>query len=58
MTGAETKVARLVALGRTNRQVADELHLSPHTASTHLRHAFAKLDVRTRTELARLAPRG
>ncbi|WP_240439019.1 response regulator transcription factor [Actinosynnema mirum] len=45
-------------MGRTNRQVADELHLSPHTASTHLRHAFAKLDVRTRTELARLAPRG
>ncbi|GAA2659802.1 MULTISPECIES: AAA family ATPase [Actinosynnema] len=56
LTGSEARVARLVALGRTNRQVADELHLSPHTVSTHLRHAFAKLGIRTRTELARLAP--
>ncbi|GAB3262108.1 ATP-binding protein [Kineosporia babensis] len=56
LTESETRVARLVALGRTNRQVADELHLSPHTVSTHLRHAFVKLNIRTRTELARLSP--
>ncbi|WP_432840949.1 AAA family ATPase [Dactylosporangium sp. CA-092794] len=54
LTESETKVVRLVARGRTNRQVADELFLSPHTVSSHLRHAFAKLGIRSRIELARL----
>ncbi|GAA2575880.1 LuxR family transcriptional regulator [Winogradskya consettensis] len=54
LTESETKVARMVARGWTNRQVADELFLSPHTVSSHLRHAFGKLGVRSRVELARL----
>jgi DNA-binding CsgD family transcriptional regulator len=44
----------LVARGATNREVAAQLFLSPHTVSTHLRHAFVKVGVRSRTELARL----
>jgi len=48
---------RLVAQGLTNRQAAERLFLSPHTVSNHLRHAFTKLDISTRVELARLAVR-
>jgi DNA-binding CsgD family transcriptional regulator len=55
LTPSEMAVVRLIAQGRTNREAADRLFLSPHTVSTHLRHAFAKLDVRSRVELARLA---
>ena len=58
LTESETKVARMVAEGRTNRQIADELFLSPHTVSSHLRHAFVKLGVRSRVELARLMMTG
>ena len=46
---------RNVASGLTNRQVAERLFLSQHTVNNHLRHAFAKLDVTSRVELARLA---
>jgi DNA-binding CsgD family transcriptional regulator len=43
-----------VARGLTNRQVAGNLSLSPHTVSSHLRRAFTKLDVTSRAELTRL----
>jgi DNA-binding CsgD family transcriptional regulator len=39
----------------TNRQVAGQLYVSPHTVNAHLRHAFFKLDINSRVELARLA---
>jgi DNA-binding CsgD family transcriptional regulator len=39
-------VVRLVAEGGTNRQVAEQLFVSPHTVNTHLRNAFTKLGVR------------
>ncbi len=48
-------MARLVAEGGTNRQIADRLFLSPHTVDSHIRHAFAKLGVTSRVELTRLA---
>ena len=54
MTAAELRVARLAASGLTNRAIADELDLSPHTVESHLRHAFHKLDVRSRVELTRV----
>ncbi|MGW8359084.1 helix-turn-helix transcriptional regulator [Streptomyces wedmorensis] len=54
LTAAELRVARLVAGGSTNRQVAEDLSLSPHTVGSHLRRAFTKLDVTSRGELARL----
>jgi DNA-binding CsgD family transcriptional regulator len=48
-------VARLVAQGLTNREVAERLFVSQHTVSGHLRHVFAKLDINSRVELTRLA---
>jgi DNA-binding CsgD family transcriptional regulator len=54
MTAAELRVARLAATGLTNRAIADELDLSPHTVESHLRHSFRKLDVRSRVELTRI----
>ncbi len=53
LTASELRVARLVAQGMTNREVAAELFLSPHTVDSHLRHAFAKLNVNSRVELTR-----
>jgi DNA-binding CsgD family transcriptional regulator/tetratricopeptide (TPR) repeat protein len=54
LTAAELAVARLVAEGLTNREVADRLFISPHTVNSHLRHIFAKVDVKSRVELTRL----
>ncbi|MCK9903001.1 helix-turn-helix transcriptional regulator [Frankia sp. Cpl3] len=53
LTPAELQVARLVALGMSNRAVAEELAISPHTVNTHVRNAFAKLDVSSRVQLTR-----
>jgi DNA-binding CsgD family transcriptional regulator len=55
LTESEFAVASLVARGATNREVADRLYLSPYTVNSHLRHVFAKLGIRSRVELARLA---
>ncbi|GHF37203.1 helix-turn-helix transcriptional regulator [Streptomyces griseosporeus] len=55
LTASEVAVIRLVAQGLTNREAAERLGLSPHTISSHLRHAFAKLDIGSRAELTRLA---
>ncbi|MFB4289234.1 helix-turn-helix transcriptional regulator [Nonomuraea sp. ATR24] len=54
LTASELQIVRLVAGGATNKQVADQLYLSPHTVSTHLWHAFAKLGISSRVELTRL----
>jgi DNA-binding CsgD family transcriptional regulator len=48
-------VIRVVVAGRTNRQAAAQLFLSPHTVSSHLRHAYAKLGINSRVELVRAA---
>lgn len=53
LTTAERRVADLVAGGRTNREVAAELFLGERTVASHLTHIYAKLGVRSRTELAR-----
>jgi DNA-binding CsgD family transcriptional regulator len=55
LTRSERVVVDLVAHGMTNREAASELFLSPETINTHLRHAFAKLGIRSRVELARIA---
>jgi DNA-binding CsgD family transcriptional regulator len=52
LTPQEVQVARLVATGLTNRDVAARLFLSPKTIETHLAHVFRKTGVRTRAELA------
>jgi DNA-binding CsgD family transcriptional regulator len=53
LTSAERRVAALVAEGRTNREVAAALFLGERTVASHLTRIYAKLGVRTRTELAR-----
>jgi DNA-binding CsgD family transcriptional regulator/tetratricopeptide (TPR) repeat protein len=55
LTTSELTVARLVAEGLTNREVAERLFVSPHTVNSHLRHVFSKLGINSRMELARLA---
>jgi DNA-binding CsgD family transcriptional regulator len=54
LTAAELRIARLVAEGLTNRQIAARLRVSPHTIDYHLKHAFSKLCVRSRVQLARV----
>jgi DNA-binding NarL/FixJ family response regulator len=49
LTDRELEVLRHVAEGRTNRAIAQALHLSEATVKTHLVHAFAKLGVDDRT---------
>ncbi|XVU30531.1 LuxR C-terminal-related transcriptional regulator [Actinoplanes sp. CA-054009] len=58
LTAQQERIAGLVAEGATNREVARQLHLSPRTIDHHLRNVFARLGVRSRTELARLLAAG
>ncbi len=52
VTDAERRIAELVAAGRSNKEVAAELHLSVKTVEVTLTRVYRKLDVRSRTELA------
>ena len=54
LSAAERRVAVLVAEGHTNREVAAALFLTERTIASHLTHIYAKLGIRSRTELARL----
>jgi DNA-binding CsgD family transcriptional regulator len=54
LTDSELVVVRLIAQGLTNRETAVRLFISPHTVNSHLRHAFTKLGVNSRLELARV----
>jgi DNA-binding CsgD family transcriptional regulator len=56
LTPAERRVADLVAEGKTNREVAAALFLGERTVASHPTHIYAKLGVRSRTELARKLP--
>jgi DNA-binding CsgD family transcriptional regulator len=47
----EHEIARMVADGRTNKEIASVLDISSWTVSTHLRRIFAKLDVTTRAAM-------
>jgi ATP/maltotriose-dependent transcriptional regulator MalT len=54
LTEQELQIAHFVAQGLSNRDVAAQLFLSPRTIAAHLRNIFRKLDISSRTELARL----
>ena len=53
LTPGERRVAELVAAGLSNKQVAAQLFVSVHTVEGHLSQAYAKLGIRSRTQLAR-----
>jgi DNA-binding CsgD family transcriptional regulator len=52
LTEREQKVAQLVAEGATNREIAQQLFLSPKTVERHVSNVFKKVGVRNRAELA------
>ncbi|WP_208898666.1 helix-turn-helix transcriptional regulator [Streptomyces incarnatus] len=57
LTSRERDVLRLVSAGRTNRQIAEELFISPKTASVHVSNILSKLGVSGRGEAAAMAHR-
>jgi DNA-binding CsgD family transcriptional regulator len=52
LTNRQHDVLRLVAEGRTDREIADLLFLSPRTVNAHVARILDRLDVRTRREAA------
>jgi DNA-binding CsgD family transcriptional regulator len=52
LTPTERSIAQLVAMGKTNKEVAAQLFITPRTVEGHLTRIYAKLGVRSRAELA------
>ena len=50
ITDREFEVLELLAAGRSNREIAEALHISANTVKTHLGHLYGKLDVSRRTQ--------
>lgn len=53
LTNAELRVVRTIVEGKTNKEAASTLFLSPHTVDSHLRRIFGKLGINTRVELTK-----
>ena len=51
LTRREQDVARLVAAGKTNREIAQELWLSERTAQNHVQHVLTKLGLSNRSQI-------
>lgn len=54
LTPREREIARLVATGKTNKEIADELVIAPRTVDTHVQHILTKLDFTSRSQVAAL----
>lgn len=50
LTGQEVKVLELLAAGRSNKEIARDLGLSPNTVKTHVANLYGKLEVSRRTQ--------
>jgi DNA-binding CsgD family transcriptional regulator len=57
LTTREREVLRLLAAGRSNREIAAVLYIAPKTASVHVSNILAKLNANSRTEAAAIAHR-
>ena len=55
LTPRELATLRLMADGKSNKEIANELGISDRTVKTHLEHVYAKTSCRNRAELAALA---
>ena len=55
LTAREREVVRLVAAGRSNREIGGALRISTHTVARHLQNIFVKLDVSSRVALTAYA---
>jgi DNA-binding CsgD family transcriptional regulator len=50
LTAREAEILRLVALGKTNKEMAAELFLSVHTVERHVQNAYRKISARNRAD--------
>lgn len=57
LTDREVDVLRNIAVGLSNRRIADKLSISTSTVATHIRHIFRKIGVKNRTSAADFARR-
>ena len=57
LSAREQEVLELVATGATNREIASQLHLSPHTVKEHTSALYRKLEARNRAEAVQRAQR-
>lgn len=55
LTATEQNIVKLVCLGKTNQEIASELHYSLSTVKNTLSRVYAKLDIKTRTQLLVMA---
>jgi len=55
LTAREREVLTLIGRGRSNTEIAQDLHLSPGTVRTHIGRVFAKLELRDRVQAVILA---
>ena len=58
LTERESELLSLLATGMTNRELGDHLYVSENTIKTQLRHLYAKLDVRNRSQAVFFAGQG
>jgi DNA-binding NarL/FixJ family response regulator len=52
LTAREREIALLIACGKNNREIAEDLNISPHTANAHVRNIMEKLAVHSRLQIA------